>query len=171
MSPRARSSITRSIMESTKVTPAALMACRSIGASSHGLPGSRCPGGVFAAPRPRRCRCAHHRALRNADAGSCISHKSRMVGNIADTSTSSPSRTATTEGPATSGRHTRPASAACAGVVRQHRLQCVTQRGHAESSQSQMRHPILRTNHRRQAHAAVRLVARNRHRSVPGQSY
>ena len=40
-SPRACSSITRSSIEATKVTPAALMACKSHGASSHGNVGSR----------------------------------------------------------------------------------------------------------------------------------
>ncbi len=47
-SPRARSSITRSSIEIAKVTPAALIACRSIGASSQGLARSRVRGGVLA---------------------------------------------------------------------------------------------------------------------------
>jgi hypothetical protein len=45
--PRARSSITRSSIDTAKVTPAALITCRSIGASSHGLVGSRVSGGVL----------------------------------------------------------------------------------------------------------------------------
>ncbi len=47
-SPRARSSITRSSIDTANVTPAALIACRSIGASSQGRCGSRVSGGVFA---------------------------------------------------------------------------------------------------------------------------
>ena len=44
-SPRSCSSITRSTMLATKVTPLALTACRSQGASSQGLNASRTPGG------------------------------------------------------------------------------------------------------------------------------
>ncbi len=46
--PRARSSITRSSIETAKVTPAAFNTCRSTGASSHGFCGSRRSGGVLA---------------------------------------------------------------------------------------------------------------------------
>ena len=65
--PRARSSITRSSIEIAKVTPAALMTCRSIGASSHGLCGR---GGRAACwrgwRRGRRCvaPCAAQRLRR-----------------------------------------------------------------------------------------------------------
>ena len=45
-SPRACSSITRSSMLDTNVTPAALIACRSFGASSHGLAGSRATSNI-----------------------------------------------------------------------------------------------------------------------------
>ena len=45
-SPRACSSITRSSMLATNVTPAALIACRSYGASSHGNAGARAFGGI-----------------------------------------------------------------------------------------------------------------------------
>ena len=48
MSPRARSSMTRSSMEMAKVTPAALIAWRSMGVSSQGRVGSRVSGGVLA---------------------------------------------------------------------------------------------------------------------------
>ena len=112
-SPRARSSITRSIIDRTNVTPAALIACRSIGASSQGLPRSRPSVGVFASTSsslPIRSPVA----ARRRSAGASVSHRSRMVANVADMSIRSPSRTATTEGPPTSGRQTRPASAACA---------------------------------------------------------
>ena len=67
-SPRACSSMTRSSMLDTNVTPAALSACRSQGASSHGFDASRVSCGVFAsrsasvptlaapvAPRTRAC--------------------------------------------------------------------------------------------------------------------
>ncbi len=47
-SPRACSSITRSSMLATKVTPAALIACRSQGASNHGSAGSRAPSAELA---------------------------------------------------------------------------------------------------------------------------
>ena len=112
-SPRARSSITRSIIDSTNVTPAALIACRSIGASSHGRSRSRPSGGVLASTSsslPMRSPCA----ARRRPAGASASHRSRMVGKLADMSSRSPSRTATTDGPPTSGRQTRPASAASA---------------------------------------------------------
>ena len=108
--PRARSSITRSIIDTAKVTPAALMACRSIGAKSHGLPASRPVGGVLA-------RISASVPMRSPDvrlrlpAGSPASHRSRMVGKLAVTSNTPSARIATTDGPSTSARQTRPASA------------------------------------------------------------
>ena len=50
-------------------------------------------------------------AWRSASAGEGISQRSRMVGKSALTSKIPSVLTATTDGPATSGRHTRPASA------------------------------------------------------------
>ena len=47
-SPRACSSMTRSSIDATNVTPAALIACRSHGASNHALPASRCSTSVLA---------------------------------------------------------------------------------------------------------------------------
>ena len=109
-SPRARSSITRSIMDSTKVTPAALIACRSIGASSQGLCRSRASRGVLASTsstRPMRSPPTARSdppAIRLAQ----VAHGGEARRDVQQ----SPLRTATTEGPATSGRQTRPASAA-----------------------------------------------------------
>ena len=165
-SPRARSSITRSIIDATKVTPAALIACRSIGASSQGLPWSRSSGGVLASTSsslPMRSPVA----ARRRSAGVPDSHRSRMVGKLADISRRSPSRTATTDGPPASGRHTRPASAACAlssgstgcNASRNAVMRVLPNPGPA---------PYTMHNHepRRQAHAAVRLVARSGDRDV-----
>ena len=133
------------------------MACRDRAAS----------GGVLASTSsslPMRSPVA----ARRRSAGASDSHRSRMVGKVADISTRSPSRTATTDGPATSGRHTRPASAACAlssgstgcNASRNAVMRVLPNPGPA---------PYTMLNHepRRQAHAAVRLVARSGHRDVP----
>ena len=163
---RARSST------ATNVTPAALIACRSIGASSHGLPRSRRSGGVLASTSssaPMRSPLA----ARRRSAGASASHRSRMVGKLADMSNRSPSRTATTDGPPTSGPPDASRQRGLRAVVRQHGQQRVTKCGHPLSSQSQARHPILcpAMNPRRQAHAAVRLVAHSGHRDVSGHPH
>ena len=109
-SPRARSSMTRSSIEVAKVTPAALSDCRSTGASSQGRAGSRAAGGVFdriSSSEPRRSPPA----ARSSAAGFSASQRSRSVGKAALTSKTPLSRTATTEGPPSSGRQTRPAKA------------------------------------------------------------
>ena len=109
--PRACSSITRSSIETAKVTPAAFTAWRSTGASSHGLFGSRLSLGVLArtsAKVPTRSPLAS----RASAAGSGTSQRSRMVGVAALMSTSSAPRRVTTDGPPTSGRQTRPTSVA-----------------------------------------------------------
>ncbi len=49
-------------------------------------------------------------ALRGGGAPAGISHRSRMVGNVAEMSNTPASRIATTDGPPASGRHTRPTS-------------------------------------------------------------
>ena len=51
-------------------------------------------------------------AARSASAGAGASQRSRMVGNAALTSNTPSSRTATTDGPSTSGRQTRAAERA-----------------------------------------------------------
>src|SRR4051794_7717978 len=96
-SPRARSSMTRSIAEMAKVTPAALTACRSTGArmrpvgrrSSSSMPNRRSPGTL---------------------AGSGRSIRSAIVGAERDTSSIAPPRITTGVGP--SSRSSRPARTA-----------------------------------------------------------
>ncbi len=111
--PRACSSITRSSIDRGKVTPAALIACRSIGASSQGLRALRCSGGVLA----RMSSSAPMRwplPSRTSAAGSGPSARSRMVGASLEMSWTPSARTATTAGPSASGSQTRPASAPAA---------------------------------------------------------
>ena len=110
--PRARSSITRSSIETAKVTPAALITCRSIGASSHGLVGSRVSGGVLfkiSCSAPIRTPFVARNASAGSEAASWLA-----VGNSSDMSNTPFSRIATTDGPARSGRQTLPISAAFA---------------------------------------------------------
>ena len=74
---------------------------------------SRRSGGVLArmsATLPIASPCA----LRSAPAGSAASQASRMVGKTDVISTTLSSRMMTTDGPCTSGRHTRPTSKALA---------------------------------------------------------
>ena len=119
--PLACSSITRSTIERANVTPAALMACRSIGASSHAAYcRSAITSGVLArmsASEPIRSPSAS----RTNFAGSAASHRSRMVAAWREMSYTPSARTATTDGPPTSGRQTRPASAPCRAIPRQRR--------------------------------------------------
>jgi hypothetical protein len=105
--PRARSSITRSSIEIAKVTPAAFSTCRSTGASSHGLLGSRLSGGVLAR-MASRSPMRSPLAARKAWAGSSSSHSALTVEKVEVTSNTPSVRTATTAGPCTSGRQTRP---------------------------------------------------------------
>ena len=110
--PRARSSITRSSIDTAKVTPAALITCRSIGASSHGLVGSRVSGGVLfkiSCSAPIRTPFVARNASAGSEAASWLA-----VGNSSDMSNTPFSRIATTDGPARSGRQTLPISAAFA---------------------------------------------------------
>ncbi len=109
--PLACSSMTRSSMDRAKVTPAALTACRSIGASSQGLVSSRLASGVLARMASRVPRSSPVR-LRSVAAGSAVSQSSVMVGTAAVISITRPASIRTTDGPATSGRQTRPARAA-----------------------------------------------------------
>ncbi len=108
--PRACSSMTRSSIDSGKVTPAALMACRSLGASSHGFLASRLASGVLermASSAPMRSALPS----RTMAAGLSASHRSRMVGASREMSYTPSARMATTAGPPTSGSQTRPARA------------------------------------------------------------
>ena len=112
VSPRACSSITRSSRLRTKVTPLALIGCRSLGASSDGLPGFL-PSPLFASKAstvvmtlPGAVRA---RATRSGRASNWL-----MVGSIGARSTTSPlGRSAMGEGPAGSpGSQARPSSVA-----------------------------------------------------------
>ena len=109
--PRARSSITRSSIDTANVTPAALITCRSIGASSHGLVGSRVSGGVLLS---RSCSVPTRSPLmaRSARAGSAAAASWLAVGKSSVMSNTPSWRIATTDGPARSGRQIRPISAA-----------------------------------------------------------
>ncbi len=109
--PRAFSSITRSSIETAKVTPAAFTACRSSGESNQGRFGSRPSTGVLARMSANE-PIASPSAARRAAAGSALSQRSRLVGKLRVTSTTCPPRSVTTAGPPRSGRQTRPASAA-----------------------------------------------------------
>ena len=100
-SPRARSSITRSSIERAKVTPQALIACRSQGASSR-RPSPRArerPTISASVPRERPS------AVRSQPAGSSRSRRSRIVGTSGEvTSMTAPSRSTTTQGPRAGSR-------------------------------------------------------------------
>jgi hypothetical protein len=99
--------MTRSIIETGKVTPAAFTTCRSIGESSHGRPGSRCSGGVLAT-RSESDPMTGPVAAATAAAGSCASVRARIVANVDERSITPDSRSATTLGPAASGSQARP---------------------------------------------------------------
>ena len=92
------------------MTPAAFTACRSIGASSQGFFGSRVCSGVLARMAREIADAVRMRAARPPAAGSGDSQRSRMVGNEREMSNTPSWRIATTDGPASSGRHTRPTS-------------------------------------------------------------
>ena len=109
-SPRACSSITRSSIDATKVTPAALIACRSHGATSQGESSTRAVQALLrstssvAAMRSPWC-------ARTAAAGSGRSSKALQVGARRDRSYTPSVRTCTSTWPAP-GRCTRPISTA-----------------------------------------------------------
>ena len=108
--PFACSSMTRSSMERGNVTPAAFTACRSAGGSSQGRRSLRVSWGVLAS-RSSSEDMRSPGASRTILPGSSISARSRKVGAVEVMSMTPPARTATTDGPLTSGRHARPASA------------------------------------------------------------
>ena len=68
-------------------------------------------GVTFATSMLERVIEERARGDRDAAAGSACSQRSRIVGKARETSTSPSARTATTEGPPSSGRQTRPARA------------------------------------------------------------
>ena len=143
-SPRARSSITRSIIDRTNVTPAALIACRSIGASSQGLPRSRPSVGVLASTSsslPIRSPVA----ARRRSAGASVSHRSRMVGKRGRYVDQVTVAHGNDRGAADIRSPDPPRQRGLRAVVGQHRLQRVTKCGHRVSSPSRTWHPILRT--------------------------
>ena len=111
-SPRACSSITRSSMDATKVTPAALIGCRSQGARNHGPRGGPASAAelastsAVAAMRGPRCE----RSLR---AGCSDSSRSLQVAASAERSYTPSARTSTSVGPRPSSQ-TRPTSSAAA---------------------------------------------------------
>ena len=96
--PRARSSITRSSSDCAKVTPAALIACRSMGASKRVLFGPPLSRGVWAR-MSLSAPTGGPSAARSASAGEGVSQRSRMVGNAALMSKTPCFLIATTEGP------------------------------------------------------------------------
>ena len=106
--PAAFSSITRSIIDRAKVTPQALTACRSQGASRCMIersPAASTEAAVMASSVDRRSPDV---PARNA-MGSSSSRRSRIVGTSFEViSKRSPPRRTTSAGPATSGRQTRP---------------------------------------------------------------
>ena len=105
-SPRARSSITRSSSDSAKVTPAALIACRSTARAGTGARRRGCRGGVLARmslSAPRRSPSA----ARSASAGTAVSQRSRMVAKAALTSNTPSARDRGDRGP----RHVGPPNA------------------------------------------------------------
>ena len=91
-SPRARSSITRSSSEVAKVTPAALIACRSIGASSHGRSRIAAVAAAYWRERRRSRRSARPPPRAAAAAGSAASQRSRIVAKVGADVENAPSR-------------------------------------------------------------------------------
>ena len=109
-SPAACSSITRSTIESAKVTPQALIACRSAGASSRRSSGPA--SSVEAAARSATLATSAPAAARTVPAGSSTASRSASVGRSGEVmSRTTPSRTVTSDGPMP-GRQTRPISVA-----------------------------------------------------------
>ena len=92
------------------MTPAALIACRSIGASSQGRSESRDFGRRVGEDLLERAQTLALGRAQGA-AASGASQRSREVAKAALTSKTPSARKATTDGPSTSGRQTRPARA------------------------------------------------------------
>lgn len=115
-SPRACSSITRSSMLATNVTPEALTACRSQGASSQGRAGSRQDSSLLAITawaEPSRLACPLARCARTRAAASATSSRSLQVGASGQRSYSPSGVAATSTGPIP-GCQMRPIRTACA---------------------------------------------------------
>ena len=81
-SPRARSSMTRSSIETGKVTPAAFTTCRSIGESSHGRSTSTAARAACSRRDRRAPPSTGPVAAATAAAGSADSVSARIVGNV-----------------------------------------------------------------------------------------
>ncbi|MNI17678.1 hypothetical protein D3C73_710580 [compost metagenome] len=97
-SPPACSSITRSIMLAAKVTPAALITCKSRGGSKYGLDGSA--SGPVLASRASTLAMKMPGASRTAERGASDSSKSLKVAKCSDRSNTPSARRTIGEGPA-----------------------------------------------------------------------
>jgi hypothetical protein len=112
--PRARSSMTRSSRLETNVTPLALTACRSQGASSHGFDGSRYPSELLATTSSIGPRGGAVWIDARRSAGLATFRRWLTVGYDRVRSTAWLPRTAMTDGPSSAGTHARPISKASA---------------------------------------------------------
>jgi hypothetical protein len=109
-SPRACSSMTRSSMLATKVTPAALIACKSHGARSQGCEDARRPSAELASASARLATRGSLPGFRIVWAGSRRFMSALEVGAMLERSTRSSPRTATSTAPSTAGTQARPTS-------------------------------------------------------------
>ena len=113
-SPRACSSITRSSKLAMKVTPLALITCKSQGASSQGRPTSRMASSALATTSAQLAMTGNRPAAiasRTAAAGSGSPSKPLLVSAKGDTSCKWPLCSVTSTGPVP-GSHSRPISSA-----------------------------------------------------------
>ena len=117
-SPAARSSMTRSTIERAKVTPQALSACRSQGASSRGPPPR--PGGDLV-ERPDVAPLRSPQPARRVVQFQQVPHRGQS--RVVTSSRRSPRRV-TTQGPSTPSSQTRPDPATRAFVARQQPFVC-----------------------------------------------
>ena len=113
------SSITRSNIEAANVTPLALMVCKSIGVNNHGFLGSPTWSlcGTVLANNSTIEQIFTPILLCKTACGFSALINSDMVATARDISKTSPSRTTTTAGPATSGSQIRPTKVAFAPSV------------------------------------------------------
>ena len=111
-SPRACSSMTRSSMLDTKVTPLALIACRSQGARNQGTPLSRRCQAELASVSASGASAGRPVASRSTATGSSNSKKALVVAATRERSYTLSPRTQTTAGPFMAGSHARPISSA-----------------------------------------------------------
>src|SRR6185437_15511559 len=109
-SPRACSSMTRSSMLATNVTPAALIACRSQGERSHGREGSRPSSVELRSVSDNEATRGNASACRISRATSGRFRSSLIVAAIPERSSRLSPSMRTMAGPSTSGIQTRPSS-------------------------------------------------------------